>query len=168
MTTCRRIAVYPGTFDPITNGHVDLVARAAPLFERIIVGVAESPAKGPGFSLDERIDLAKLALADIPNLEVRGFSSLLAHFVHELGAGVLLRGLRAVSDFEYEFQLASMNRHLIPEVETLFLTPAEQYSFISSSLVREIARLGGDVSGFVHPTVQQALRTRYLHPTARR
>ncbi len=164
MTTCRRIAVYPGTFDPITNGHVDLVARAAPLFERIIVGVAESPAKGPGFSLDERIDLAKLALADIPNLEVRGFSSLLAHFVHELGAGVLLRGLRAVSDFEYEFQLASMNRHLIPAAETLFLTPAEQYSFISSSLVREIARLGGDVSGFVHPAVQQALRTRYVKP----
>ena len=161
MTTCRRIAVYPGTFDPITNGHVDLVARAAPLFERIIVGVAESPAKGPGFSLDERIDLAKLALADIPNLEVRGFSSLLAHFVHELGAGVLLRGLRAVSDFEYEFQLASMNRHLIPEVETLFLTPAEQYCFFSSSLVREIARLGGDVSGFVHPAVQAALKRKW-------
>lgn len=162
MTAARhRIAVYPGTFDPITNGHVDLVARAAPLFDHIIVGVAESPAKGPGFTHEERIALARLALSDIPNLEVRGFSSLLAHFVDELGAGVLLRGLRAVSDFEYEFQLASMNRHLIPEVETLFLTPAEQYSFISSSLVREIARLGGDVSGFVHPAVQAALKRKW-------
>jgi pantetheine-phosphate adenylyltransferase len=156
-----RIAVYPGTFDPITNGHVDLVARAAPLFERIVMGVAESPGKGPGFTLDERIALAREAVAGIANVEVRGFSSLLAHFVEEVGAGVLLRGLRAVSDFEYEFQLASMNRHLIPEVETLFLTPAEQYSFISSSLVREIARLGGDVSGFVHPAVLAALKKKW-------
>jgi pantetheine-phosphate adenylyltransferase len=162
MTTARpRFAVYPGTFDPITNGHVDLVARAAPLFERIVVGVAESPAKGPGFTLEERIELAQVAVAGIPNVEVRGFTCLLAHFVDELGAGVLLRGLRAVSDFEYEFQLASMNRHLIPEVETLFLTPAEQYSFISSSLVREIARLGGDVSGFVHPAVQAAMKKKW-------
>jgi pantetheine-phosphate adenylyltransferase len=162
MTSARsRFAVYPGTFDPITNGHVDLVARAAPLFDRIVVGVAESPAKGPGFSLEERIALARVALSGIPNVEVRGFTSLLAHFVDELGAGVLLRGLRAVSDFEYEFQLASMNRHLIPDVETLFLTPAEQYSFISSSLVREIARLGGDVSGFVHPAVQAALKQKW-------
>ena len=156
-----RVAVYPGTYDPITNGHVDLVARAAPLFERIVMGVAESPAKGPGFSLQERIDLARIAVAGIPNVEVRGFKSLLANFVREVDAGVLLRGLRAVSDFEYEFQLASMNRHLIPEVETLFLTPAEQYSFISSSLVREIARLGGDVSGFVHPAVQAALKQKW-------
>ena len=156
-----RIAVYPGTFDPITNGHVDLVSRAAPLFERIIVGVAESPAKGPSFSMEERVGLARLALQDFPNVEVRGFSSLLAHFVRDMGGGILLRGLRAVSDFEYEFQLASMNRHLIPEVETLFLTPAEQYSFISSSLVREIARLGGDVTGFVHPAVQSALRGKW-------
>jgi pantetheine-phosphate adenylyltransferase len=125
------------------------------------VGVAESPAKGPGFSHEERIELAREALAGIANVEVRGFTSLLAHFVDELGAGVLLRGLRAVSDFEYEFQLASMNRHLIPEVETLFLTPAEKYSFISSSLVREIARLGGDVSGFVHPAVQAALKKKW-------
>ncbi len=158
----QRVALYPGTFDPITNGHADLVVRAAPLFEKIIVGVAESPSKGPGFPLDERIALAEATLADIPNVEIRGFSGLLAHFVREVGAGVLLRGLRAVSDFEYEFQLASMNRHLVPEVETLFLTPAEQYSFISSSLVREIARLGGDVSGFVHPSVAIALRRRYL------
>jgi pantetheine-phosphate adenylyltransferase len=162
MSTARsRLAVYPGTFDPITNGHVDLMVRAAPLFERVIVGVAESPAKGPGFSHEERIELAREALAGIANVEVRGFTSLLAHFVDELGAGVLLRGLRAVSDFEYEFQLASMNRHLIPEVETLFLTPAEKYSFISSSLVREIARLGGDVSGFVHPAVQAALKKKW-------
>jgi len=162
MTTARqRTAVYPGTFDPITNGHVDLMLRAAPLFDRVIVGVAESPSKGPGFSLDERIALAKVALADVPNIEVRGFTSLLAHFVSEVGGGVLLRGLRAVSDFEYEFQLASMNRHLIPDVETLFLTPAEQYGFISSSLVREIARLGGDVSGFVHPAVQAAMKQKW-------
>lgn len=156
-----RVAVYPGTFDPITHGHTDLVARAASLFDRVVVAVAESPVKQPGFSLDDRIALARLALADVPNVEVRGFSSLLAHFVQEIGAGVIVRGLRAVSDFEYEFQLASMNRHLIPQAETLFLTPAEQYSFISSSLVREIARLGGDVSSFVHPAVQQALRQRW-------
>ena len=156
-----RIAVYPGTFDPITNGHADLVSRAAPLFDRLIVGIAESPGKSPGFALDERIALARIALGGVANVEVRGFASLLANFVRETGAGVILRGLRAVSDFEYEFQLASMNRHLIPDAETLFLTPAEQYSFISSSLVREIARLGGDVSGFVHPAVQQALRQRW-------
>ena len=154
----RRTAVYPGTFDPITNGHIDLVARAAPLFEKVIVGVATSQAKGPTLPLELRVKLAREALAGHPNVEVRGFDSLLAHFVRDVGAGVLLRGLRAVSDFEYEFQMASMNRHLIPEVETLFLTPAEQYSFISSSLVREIARLGGDVSGFVTPAVAEALR----------
>jgi pantetheine-phosphate adenylyltransferase len=158
-----RLAVYPGTFDPITNGHADLVSRAAPLFERVVVAVAESPnkGKGPGFSLHERIALARLALADLPNVEVRGFDCLLANFVDQIGAGVIIRGLRAVSDFEYEFQLASMNRHLIPQAETLFLTPAEQYSFISSSLVREIGRLGGDISGFVHPAVQQAMRQRW-------
>ncbi len=160
-----RVAVYPGTFDPITNGHVDLVTRAAPLFDRLIVAIAESPTKGTSFGLAERISLARVALAGIPNIEVRGFATLLADLVEDVGAGVILRGLRAVSDFEYEFQLASMNRHLIPTAETLFLTPAEQYSFISSSLVREIARLGGDVSGFVHPVVQQALRNNYRNPT---
>lgn len=160
-----RIAVYPGTFDPITNGHIDLVQRASPLFDRLVVAVADSATKGPALGLDERIALARTALAGIANVEVRGFSVLLAEFVEDIGAGVILRGLRAVSDFEYEFQLASMNRHLIPAAETLFLTPAEQYSFISSSLVREIARLGGDVSGFVHPAVQQALRMRYLQST---
>ncbi len=162
MTTSRhRIAVYPGTFDPITNGHVDLVDRAAPLFERLVVGVAESPGKGPALPLALRVELAREALSAHANVEVLGFNSLLAHFVSELGAGVLLRGLRAVSDFEYEFQLASMNRHLIPDVETLFLTPAEQYGFISSSLVREISRLGGDVSGFVPAGVVRALQAEW-------
>lgn len=161
-----RIAVYPGTFDPMTNGHTDLIERAAPLFDRVVVAVAKSAGKGPAFDLDERIHFAKLSTANIGNVDVLGFEVLLADFVGELGAGVVLRGLRAVSDFEYEFQLASMNRHLMPEVETLFLTPAEQYSFISSSLVREIARLGGDVSGFVHPAVNQALRDEFLGPDA--
>jgi len=161
-----RIAVYPGTFDPITNGHVDLVQRASPLFERLVVGVAESPAKGPALPLSLRVELATQALARCPNVEVRGFSGLLAHFVRDLGAGVLLRGLRAVSDFEYEFQLASMNRHLVPQAETLFLTPAEEYGFISSSLVREISRLGGDVSAFVPPAVAQALQAEWQRTDA--
>lgn len=159
--TAVRTAVYPGTFDPITNGHVDLVNRAAGLFDRVVVGVAESPSKQTAFSLDERVDMVRMSLAGVKNVEVLGFHSLLAKFVHAQGAAVLLRGLRAVSDFEYEFQLASMNRHLIPEVETLFLTPAEQYSFISSSLVREVARLGGDVSSFVHPAVKAALERKF-------
>lgn len=162
MSVARtRIAVYPGTFDPITNGHIDLVDRAAPLFERMIIGVAASPGKGPALPLELRVELARQAVAHHPHIEVRGFDCLLAHFVADVGGGVLLRGLRAVSDFEYEFQLASMNRHLIPEVETLFLTPAEQYGFISSSLVREIARLGGDVSGFVPPAVAEALQAEW-------
>ena len=153
-----RIAVYPGTFDPITNGHIDLVNRAAPLFEKIVVGVAASPSKGPTLPLELRVELAREALKQHANVEVIGFDTLLGHFVRSVHGGVLLRGLRAVSDFEYEFQMASMNRHLVPEVETLFLTPAEQHSFISSSLVREIARLGGDVSGFVPPSVLEVLR----------
>ena len=157
MSVATRTAVYPGTFDPITNGHIDLVERASPLFERLIVGVAASPTKGPALPLELRVQLAREALAPYPNVEVRGFDALLAHFVRDLGAGVLLRGLRAVSDFEYEFQMASMNRHLIPQVETLFLTPAEEFGFISSSLVREISRLGGDVSAFVPAAVADAL-----------
>ena len=162
MTVARtRIAVYPGTFDPITNGHIDLINRAAPLFELLIIGIAESPGKGPTLPLALRVELAQQAVAHHPHIEVRGFDSLLAHFVAEVGGGVLLRGLRAVSDFEYEFQLASMNRHLIPEVETLFLTPAEQYGFISSSLVREISRLGGNISGFVPPAVAAALQSQW-------
>lgn len=167
MSVARtRIAVYPGTFDPITSGHVDLVDRAAPLFERLVIGVAESAGKGPALSLDLRVELARDALAHHDHVEVLGFNSLLAHFVTEVGGGVLLRGLRAVSDFEYEFQLASMNRHLIPDVETLFLTPAEQYGFISSSLVREISRLGGDVSGFVPPAVAKALQAEWRRDAA--
>lgn len=161
MPADARTAIYPGTFDPLTNGHIDLVERAAPLFERLIVAVAENPAKGPLFSLDERIDLARVAFAHLGNVEVHGFDVLLADFVRRMQARVILRGLRAVSDFEYEFQLASMNRHLIPGAETIFLTPAEQHSFISSTLVREVARLGGDVRGFVHPAVAAALARRY-------
>jgi pantetheine-phosphate adenylyltransferase len=162
MSAARtRIAVYPGTFDPITNGHVDLVMRASPLFERLVVGVASSTGKSPALPLELRVELAREALAGLANVEVRGFDRLLAEFVREVGAGIVLRGLRAVTDFEYEFQLASMNRHLIPEAETLFLTPAEQHSFISSTLVREIARLGGDVSGFVPPAVAKALTARW-------
>ncbi len=163
----NRIAVYPGTFDPITNGHVDLVDRAAPLFERLVVGVAASPSKQPTLPLELRVRLAREALARHPNVEVHGFDSLLAHFVRDSGGGILLRGLRAVSDFEYEFQMASMNRHLIPEVETLFLTPAEQYGFISSSLVREISRLGGDVSGFVPAAVAEAMQAEWRRVAAR-
>jgi pantetheine-phosphate adenylyltransferase len=156
--------VYPGTFDPITNGHRDLVARAAPLFDKLIVAVAQSSGKAPRFDTEERVELARAALQGIRHVEVRGFDTLLADFVADCGAGVILRGLRAVSDFEYEFQLASMNRHLIPQVETLFLTPAEEWGFISSSLVREIASLGGDVSNFVHPAVQKALRRHRRKP----
>lgn len=156
-----RVAVYPGTFDPLTNGHIDLVQRAVPLFDKVVVSIAENPVKGPSFSLDERIELARRALAGTDKVEVMGYRVLLADFVREVGAGVILRGLRAVSDFEYEFQLASMNRHLVPEVETLFLTPAEQWAFISSSLVREVSRFGGDVSEFVHPVVNAALKQRF-------
>lgn len=160
-----RIAIYPGTFDPMTNGHSDLIERAAKLFDRVIVAIAESPHKGPTFSLERRIELASAVLAQraLGNVEVTGFDTLLAHFVAERGAGVILRGLRAVSDFEYEFQLASMNRHLIEHAETVFLTPAEEVSFISSSLVKEIARLGGDVSEFVDPIVDRALKAHYGH-----
>jgi len=154
-------AVYPGTFDPITNGHTDLVARASRLFERVIVAVAQDTAKRPFCEIDQRVELARLVLTQFPNVEVTAFSGLLVRFCEAQGAEVVIRGLRAVSDFEYEFQLAGMNRRLAPEVETLFLTPAEQYAFISSSLVREIARLGGDVAEFVHPAVQQALAEKF-------
>ncbi|MFA7095639.1 MAG: pantetheine-phosphate adenylyltransferase [Gammaproteobacteria bacterium] len=152
--------LYPGTFDPITNGHADLIHRAARLFDRVIVAVAANPGKRPAFSLEERVGLARTVLAGLANVEVCGFDNLLADFVKQKGGNVILRGLRAVSDFEHEFQLASMNRHLAPEVETVFMTPAEQYTYISSSLVREIAALGGDVSGLVHEAVQAALRDR--------
>jgi pantetheine-phosphate adenylyltransferase len=159
--TCHRTALYPGTFDPITHGHVDLVTRAARVFDKVFIAIAESSHKAPLFSLAERIDLAHKALSAVPNIEVVGFSNLLVEFVQQKDAGVIVRGLRAVSDFEYEFQLASMNRHLAQEVETLFMTPDERYSFISSSLVKEIARLNGDVAEFVCPEVQSALRRRF-------
>ncbi|MDJ0739410.1 MAG: pantetheine-phosphate adenylyltransferase, partial [Gammaproteobacteria bacterium] len=146
-----KTAVYPGTFDPITNGHVDLVARASRLFDQVIVAVAKDTGKAPVCGIDERVQLAQVALADVAAVEVVPFEGLLVEFCRQSGAGIVLRGLRAVSDFEYEFQLASMNRRLAPDIETVFLTPAEQYAFISSTLVREIARLGGDVSEFVHP-----------------
>ena len=152
--------LYPGTFDPITHGHTDLVERAARLFDEVIIAVAASPKKGPLFSLEQRVELAREVTAHLPNVKVYGFSNLLAHFVKEVEANVLMRGLRAVSDFEYEFQLANMNRKLAPAVESLFLTPCEQYSFISSTLVREIAALDGDISQFVHPVVAKALAER--------
>lgn len=152
--------LYPGTFDPITHGHTDLVERAARLFDEVIIAVAASPKKGPLFSLEQRVELAREVTAHLPNVKVYGFSNLLAHFVKEIEANVLMRGLRAVSDFEYEFQLANMNRKLAPDVESLFLTPCEQYSFISSTLVREIAALDGDISQFVHPVVAKALAER--------
>ena len=157
----HRIAVYPGTFDPVTHGHTDLVTRAARVFDKVIVAIAESPHKIPMFSLEERIQMTRGELSELDNIEVVGFENLLIDFVREAGAGVIIRGLRAVSDFEYEFQLASMNRHLAEEVETMFLTPDEDYSFISSSLVKEIARLNGDVSEFVGSNVQAALRERF-------
>src|SRR5690554_4492235 len=152
------IVVYPGTFDPLTNGHTDLVERAARMFDHVIVAIAYNPKKKPLLDLESRVDLARKALSHLANVEVVGFSNLLAEFVKEKQANVILRGLRAVSDFEYEFQLANMNRVLAPNVESLFLTPAEKYSYISSTLVREIALLNGDVSGFVHPEVNKALK----------
>ena len=154
-------AIYPGTFDPITNGHADLLQRALKRFDRVIIAVAGSTGKSTCFPLDERVSLARTALAHLNHVEVVGFSGLLVKFAQDQGAGVILRGLRAVSDFEYEFQLASMNRKLAPDVETMFLTPDEGYSFISSSLVREIASLGGDVGPFVHSAVQAALNERF-------
>ncbi len=150
-------AIYPGTFDPITHGHTDLIQRAARLFDHVIVAIAANPTKKPFFPLEKRIALARAVLKDLGNVEVCGFDTLLAHYAAERNAQIIVRGLRAVSDFEYEFQLASMNRRLAPKVETLFLTPAEQYAYISSSLVREIAALGGDVSAFVHEEVKAAL-----------
>ena len=146
-------AVYPGTFDPLTRGHQDIVRRAAGLFEHIVVGIADSDAKRPIFNIEERVAIAKEVLAEYPNVEVRRFSGLLVNFVRSCQAHVVIRGLRAVSDFEYEFQLAGMNRHLMPEIETIFMTPTDQYQFVSGTLVREIAVLGGDVSQFVPPSV---------------
>jgi len=153
-------AVYPGTFDPITNGHEDLIQRASRLFDHVVVGVAHSQAKRPFFSLDERVAIAGEVLAPYANVKVMGFSGLLSEFLREQEATVILRGLRAVSDFEYEFQLAGMNRRLAPGVETLFLTPSDKYLFLSATIVREIAVLGGDISAFVHPVTAERMKAK--------
>ncbi len=150
-------AMYPGTFDPITHGHEDLVRRAAKLFSRVVVAIAANPSKTPMFTLVERVGLARDVLGDLPNVTVEGYSGLTIQFAEEHGLGVIVRGLRAVSDFEYEFQLANMNRHLTQSVESVFLTPQDKYSYISASLVREIAKLGGPVDEFVSPVVRDAL-----------
>lgn len=153
--------IYPGTFDPITNGHTDIIARAARIFDCVIVAIAGATAKSTAFSTDERVELARSVLGHHTNVEVCRFDGLLAHFARERDAMLILRGLRAVSDFEYEFQLAGMNKKLIPEADTIFLTPSEQYSYISSSLIREIASLGGNVGEFVHERVDEALKERF-------
>jgi pantetheine-phosphate adenylyltransferase len=152
------IAVYPGTFDPLTRGHEDLVRRASGLFDKLVVGVADSKNKNPFFSLEERLSIAEEVLGHYSNVEVKGFAGLLKEFVRENNARVIVRGLRAVSDFEYEFQMAGMNRYLLPDVETMFLTPSDQYQFISGTIVREIAQFGGDVSKFVFPSVERWLK----------
>ena len=156
-----KVAVYPGTFDPFTRGHEDLVRRASKLFQRVVVGIAESRSKKPFFPLDERIAIARELVKPYPNVEVHGFDCLLMDFLRQQNAAVIVRGLRAVSDFEYEFQMAGMNRNLYPDVETVFLTPGEQYMFISATMVREIASLGGDVSKFVQPLVVQRLADKF-------
>jgi pantetheine-phosphate adenylyltransferase len=154
-------AIYPGTFDPITNGHLDLIARASRLYHKVLVAVAVNRGKAPLFSLDERVELVRAVTSEFANVEVIGFDNLLVECAKQQGANVILRGLRAVSDFEYEFQLAGMNRRLAPELETVFLTPAEQYEFISSSMIREIAQLNGDVSCFVPDLVHQSLINKF-------
>jgi len=153
-------AIYPGTFDPLTRGHEDLVRRAASLFDEVVVGVAHSRAKRPFFTVEERVEIAKEVLGHYPNVRVASFAGLLKDFVREQGGRVIVRGLRAVSDFEYEFQMAGMNRHLLPNVETLFMTPSEQYQFISGTIVREIAIFGGDISKFVFPSVERWLQAK--------
>jgi pantetheine-phosphate adenylyltransferase len=154
-------AMYPGTFDPFTNGHNDLVRRACRIFDHVVIAIAANPGKVPAFSLEQRVDLARRVLADVPNVEVTGYTGLTVDFARKNGLNVIVRGLRAVSDFEFEFQLATMSRHLNGEVETVFLTPTEQFNFISSTLIREIASLGGNVRKFVHPLVAEALEQRF-------
>jgi pantetheine-phosphate adenylyltransferase len=154
-------AMYPGTFDPFTNGHEDLVRRACRIFDHVVVAIAANPSKAPLFTLEQRVDLARRVLADVPNVEVMGYSGLTVNFAQSHGLNVVMRGLRAVSDFEFEFQLATMNRHLSDSVETVFLTPTEKFNFVSSTLIREIAGLGGDVREFVHPIVAEALAARF-------
>ena len=164
--TKPRVGIYPGTFDPITNGHTDIIRRAIKVVDRLVIGVARNDGKGPLFATDERVEIVRDEVAHLENgdaerIEVRAFESLLMNFAEAVGASVVIRGLRAVSDFEYEFQMAGMNRNLYPEVETLFLTPAEEYLFMSSTIVREIARFGGDVSRFVSPPVAVRLATKF-------
>jgi pantetheine-phosphate adenylyltransferase len=154
-------AMYPGTFDPFTHGHNDLVRRACRIFDRVVIAVAANPGKAPLFTLEERVDLARRVLADVANVEVTGYTGLTVDFARTQGLNVIVRGLRAVSDFEFEFQLATMSRHLNDQVETVFLTPTEQYNFVSSTLIREIASHGGNVREFVHPLVAEALERRY-------
>jgi pantetheine-phosphate adenylyltransferase len=154
-------AVYPGTFDPMTRGHEDIVRRAARIFDRVVVAVAANPNKTPTFEVAERVELARAVLADLDNIEVVGYSGLTVEFARTRGLGVIVRGLRAVSDFEFEFQLANMGRHLQSDIETVFMVPTEKFTFISSTLVREIAALGGDVASFVHPQVEAALKNKY-------
>jgi pantetheine-phosphate adenylyltransferase len=156
--------MYPGTFDPVTNGHHELVRRASRIFDRVVVAIAASPHKAPLFSLEERLGFARQVLADMPNVSVDGYTGLTVEYARVHDLKVVIRGLRAVSDFEYEFQLASMNRHLQAGVETIFMTPGEQYTFISSTLVREVAALGGDVTAFVHPQVARALSRKFGKP----
>jgi len=157
------IAIYPGTFDPVTCGHIDICERALKMFDHIVIGVADSPAKKPFFDLTERRDMLEIVFADNDQISIKPFSGLLIDFARESGAEVIIRGLRAISDFEYEVQLAGMNRSLAPEIETVFLTAAQRYAFVSSSLVREIARLDGDVSEFLHPEILQRLTTKLQH-----
>ena len=154
-------AMYPGTFDPITRGHEELLSRCVQLFDRVLVAVAASPNKEPLFSLDERVALAREVLQDMPKVSVTGYEGLTVEFARQHDMQIIVRGLRAVSDFEYEFQLATMNRHLTDEVETVFLTPSEHFTFVSSTLVREIAAFGGDIAAFVHPQVEKSLRAKY-------
>jgi pantetheine-phosphate adenylyltransferase len=156
----RRSAVYPGTFDPITNGHHDLIRRAAGIFDRVVIGIAANPGKTPLFTVEERAELSRQVLAELGNVTVAGYSGLTVDFAREQGCGIVIRGLRAMSDFEFEFQLANMSRHLARDVDYVFMTPQEQFTFISSTLVREIALFGGDVSQFVHPDVAEALKSR--------
>ncbi|WP_367298251.1 pantetheine-phosphate adenylyltransferase [Hafnia alvei] len=155
-------AIYPGTFDPMTNGHLDLVTRAASMFDHVILAIAASPSKKPMFSLEERVALATQVTAHLHNVEVLGFSELMAHFAQHQNANILVRGLRAVSDFEYEMQLANMNRHLMPTLESVFLMPSKEWSFISSSLVKEVARHGGDIAPFVPEIIAQALSEKLI------
>jgi pantetheine-phosphate adenylyltransferase len=154
-------AMYPGTFDPFTNGHNDLVRRASRIFDKVVVAIAANPNKAPLFPLETRIELVKTVVSDVPNVDVMGYTGLTVDFARQHDLNVMMRGLRAVSDFEFEFQLATMSRHLTDQVETVFLTPTEQFNFISSTLIREIASLGGDISEFVHPAVAAALKARF-------